>query len=132
MNKAQNETKTKFELESPGSIQYVYIFGALAIFILLLACVNFVNLSTAGAAGRAKEVGIRKVMGSFRNQLILQFLAESILVSFCALLISFVLVYLLLPWYNQLSGGQMNFSFFTNSLVVLAIAGFTLLINASK
>jgi putative ABC transport system permease protein len=120
-------SKTKFELESPGDIQYVYIFGALAIFILLLACVNFVNLSTAGAAGRTKEVCIRKVMGSFRNQLIFQFLAESVLVSFCALLISFMLVYFLLPWYNQLSGGQMNFSFFTNPLAVLSIAGFTLL-----
>jgi putative ABC transport system permease protein len=57
-------SKTKFELEPPGDIQYVYIFGALAIFILLLACVNFVNPSTAGATGRAKEVGIRKVMGA--------------------------------------------------------------------
>jgi putative ABC transport system permease protein len=92
-----------------------------------LACVNFINLSTAGATGRAKEVGIRKVMGSFRNQLILQFLAESVLVSFCALLISFALVYFLLPWYNQLSGEQMNFSFFTNPIAVLGITGFTLL-----
>ena len=120
-------SKTKFELEPPGDIQYVYIFGALAIFILLLACVNFVNLSTAGATGRAKEVGIRKVMGSFRKQLIFQFLAESVLVSFCALLISFVLIYFLLPWYNQLSGGLVNFSFFTSSIAVSAITGFTLL-----
>ena len=122
-------SKTKFELEPSGDIQYVYVFGALAVFILLLACVNFINLSTAGASGRAKEVGIRKVMGSFRNQLILQFLSESVLISFCALFISFALVYLLLPWYNQLSGGQMNFSFFTNPIAVLAITGFTLLIG---
>ena len=120
-------SKTKFELEPPGDIQYIYIFAALAVFILLLACVNFVNLYTAGAGSRSKEVGIRKVMGSFRNQLIFQFLAESVLVSFFALLISFVLVYSLLPWYNQLSGGQMNFSFFTNPLAVTAITGFTLL-----
>ena len=120
-------SKTKFELEPPGDIQYVYIFGALAIFILLLACVNFVNLATAGAANRSKEVGIRKVMGSLKNQLVFQFISESVLVSFFALLISFLLVYTLLPWYNQLAGEKINFSFFLHPLSILSIAGFTLL-----
>ena len=120
-------SKTKFELEPAGDIQYVYIFGALAIFILLLACVNFVNLATASAANRSKEVGIRKVMGSLKNQLIFQFISESVLVSFFALVISLLLVYALLPWYNQLSGEKINFSFFLHPLSILSIAGFTLL-----
>jgi putative ABC transport system permease protein len=67
-------SKTKYEIEPPGDIQYVYIFGALAVFILLLACSNFVNLATASAAARSREIGIRKVMGSSKNQLVFQFL----------------------------------------------------------
>jgi putative ABC transport system permease protein len=67
-------SNTKYELEPNGDIQYVYIFSALALFILLLACVNFTNLSTARAVKRAREVGIRKVMGSVKKQLVLQFL----------------------------------------------------------
>jgi putative ABC transport system permease protein len=120
-------SKTKYELEPPGDIQYVYIFGALAVFILLLACVNFVNLATASAATRSKEVGIRKVMGSLKNQLVFQFLVESVLVSFCALVISLILVYSSLPWYNQLSGEHIDFSSFINPPAILGMAGFTLL-----
>jgi len=120
-------SKTKYELEPPGDIQYVYIFGALCFFILSLACVNFVNLSTANAAGRAREVGIRKVMGSLKKQLVLQFLSESVLVSSLALVIALLLVWLLLPWYNQLSGEMIDFSFFLNPVAISSIAGVTLL-----
>jgi putative ABC transport system permease protein len=74
------------ELEANGNIQSVYIFGAIAAFILLIACVNSMNLSTARSANRAKEVGIRKVMGSLRSSLISQFTLESVLISFIAML----------------------------------------------
>ncbi|HTQ65358.1 MAG TPA: ABC transporter permease [Puia sp.] len=100
---------TKYELEANGDIHYVYIFSALAVFILLLACVNFTNLATAYASKRSKEVGIRKVMGSLKKELILQFLTESILVSFCALLIACILAFALLPYFNQLSGKNLDY-----------------------
>ena len=105
-------SNTRYELEENGSIKYIYIFSALAFFILLLACVNFTNLSTARAAKRAREIGIRKVMGSARKQLVMQFLVESILLTYCAIFFAVVMVYLLMPWFNQLSGKQLSFSFF--------------------
>ncbi|MFX1704718.1 ABC transporter permease [Chitinophaga sp. CC14] len=92
------------EAEPSGNIQYVYIFIAVAVIILLIACVNFMNLSTARSAGRAKEVGVRKVLGSQRSSLIFQFLTESTLTSFFALLLAVALATLLLPYLNQLSG----------------------------
>ena len=92
------------ELEHNGDIQYVYIFSALAVFILVLACVNFTNLSTAIASKRGKEVGIRKVMGSLKSQLVSQFLMEAVLLTFLSLLVAIGLVLLLLPYFNQLAG----------------------------
>ena len=92
------------ELWGNGSIQFVYIFSAIALFILLIACVNFMNLSTARSSNRAKEVGIRKVLGSFKKALIQQFLIESVLISFIALLIAVLIASLLLPYFNQLAG----------------------------
>ncbi|CAN5821981.1 ABC transporter permease [soil metagenome] len=111
---------TKYEIEPNGDIQYVYIFGALAVFILLLACVNFTNLSTAGASKRAKEVGIRKVAGSVKSQLVFQFLAESLLLTFCAMLFAYMLVYMLLPYFNPLSGKHIQFAFFLDYTTILA------------
>jgi putative ABC transport system permease protein len=100
------------ELWGNGNIQYVYIFSAIALFILLIACVNFMNLSTARSSNRAKEVGVRKVMGSFRKDLIQQFLTESILISFIALLLAVLIASILLPYFNQLAGK----SIYLNSL----------------
>src|ERR1700722_963589 len=97
-----------YEFEANGNITYVYIFSIIAIFILLIACVNFMNLSTARSANRAKEVGIRKVAGSLRSNLITQFLTESVLLSFLSLLIALLLSTLLLPLFNQLAGKQME------------------------
>ncbi|MVM37321.1 FtsX-like permease family protein [Spirosoma sp. HMF3257] len=94
------------EIEANGDIKYVYIFSVIALFILLLACINFMNLSTAGSAGRAKEVGIRKVMGSVKTQLVSQFLIESVLLTLLALLLALGLVMLLLPGFNALAGKQ--------------------------
>jgi putative ABC transport system permease protein len=112
---------TKYELEANGDINYVYIFSALAIFILLLACVNFTNLATAYASKRSKEVGIRKVMGSLRQELIFQFLAESILLSFFALMIACILAFALLPYFNQLSGKNLDYHALLNYKSILAL-----------
>ncbi len=92
------------ELGINGSIQYVYIFSAVAFFVLLLACVNFMNLSTARSSGRAKEVGIRKVMGTERKALIGQFLTESILMTFISLLLAIFIAGLCMHYFNTLSG----------------------------
>ncbi|WP_454802454.1 ABC transporter permease [Mucilaginibacter phyllosphaerae] len=94
------------ELGPNSTTQYVYIFSAIAIFILLIACVNFMNLSTARSSNRAKEVGVRKVMGSSRKHLIFQFLAESILITFVATIIAIIAAAILLPFFNQLSGKE--------------------------
>src|SRR6185437_2825348 len=93
---------SQYELDKGGSIQYVYIFSAIALFILLIACVNFINLSTARSANRSKEVGIRKVLGSTRSLLIAQFLTESVLVTFISAIIAVILVQLTLPFFNQI------------------------------
>src|SRR6185436_282788 len=98
-----------------SDIKYVYIFSAIALFIIILACVNFMNLSTAQSSKRAKEVGIRKVVGSERKQLIKQFLTEAMLYSFISAVLAFVLAIGLLPYFNQLSGKSLAFSsFFSN------------------
>lgn len=87
-----------------GDIRYVWMFGAIAVFILALACINFVNLSTAKSANRAKEVGLRKVVGSYRSSLIYQFLSESILYSVVSFFFALAIVWLGLPYFNALAG----------------------------
>ena len=91
-----------------GSIQYVWLFGIIGVFVLLLACINFMNLSTARSEKRAKEVGIRKAIGSLRLQLIYQFLSESLLVVVFAFALSLLLVQLALPFFNDVSGKKMS------------------------
>jgi ABC-type antimicrobial peptide transport system permease subunit len=90
-----------------GRIQFVWMFSVIGVFVLLLACINFMNLSTARSEKRAKEVGIRKAIGSMRSQLIRQFLSESFLVVFIAFLVALLLVTLSLPSFNQLADKQM-------------------------
>jgi len=92
------------ELAPNGSIRYVWIFSAIAAFILLIACINFMNLATARSAGRAKEVGMRKVMGSNRSALIGQFLSESFVISAIAVVLAVGIAALALPWYRDLTG----------------------------
>jgi putative ABC transport system permease protein len=95
------------EMGQNGNIQYIYIFSAIALFILAIACVNFMNLSTARSAGRAREVGVRKVLGSARKYLVFQFLTESVLVTFAAAMIAVFTAYVLLPVFNQLAGKEL-------------------------
>jgi putative ABC transport system permease protein len=96
------------EVEPSGNIEYVYISAIIGLLILLIACINFMNLSTAQSAGRAKEVGVRKVIGSGRANLVRQFLTESLLTALVAFIFSIALIVLLLPLLNQLSGKEIN------------------------
>ena len=96
------------ELSPNGNIQYVYIFSAIALFVLLIAAVNFMNLSTARSANRAREVGVRKVLGSARGALIAQFLSESLLVTIVSTLLALGLAALILPLFNQLAAKSLH------------------------
>lgn len=97
-----------FELGETGTIDYVYMFSIIGFFILMVACINFMNMSTARASVRAKEVGVRKVLGSARKQLIHQFLTESILSAALSFVVAIGLVYLILPAFNQLTDKQLT------------------------
>ncbi len=120
------------ELDANGDMSYVYIFSAIAFFILLIACINFMNLATARSAHRAKEVGIRKVLGSVKSQLIYQFLAESVLISFISFILAVGVAYLALPFFNDLSAKELEIPFtnpiflgsmFSGVLIVGFLAG---------
>ncbi|QTE38951.1 ABC transporter permease [Mucilaginibacter gossypii] len=102
--------RATYQLEAGSDIQYIYIFSMIAAFILLIACVNFMNLSTARSANRAKEVGVRKVLGSARKFLIAQFLAESMLVTMVSAIIAALMAWGMLPLFNQLAGKQLILS----------------------
>ncbi|HEY4063141.1 MAG TPA: ABC transporter permease [Puia sp.] len=115
------------DLEPGGDIRYVYIFGAIALFMLLIACINFMNLSTAGASRRAREVGVRKVLGSGRGDLVWQFLLESILLTGIGLLLAVGIVHLVLPLFNTLSGKELVFSFGVHPLLLPGLLLFGLL-----
>ncbi len=97
------------EANPKGDIRFVWLFGGVAGFILLIACINFINLSTARSAGRAKEVGLRKVVGSHRSELMAQFLTESMLYSLLSILLGVILAWLFLPVFNTLAGQQLVF-----------------------
>jgi putative ABC transport system permease protein len=122
-------SKLDVEIEANGDIKYLYIFSAIAVFILLIACINFMNLATARSANRAKEVGIRKVLGSFRSQLVQQFLSESILISVIALLIAIGLAELLLPFFNNLAAKQLQADFLSGNPARFGLIGFALLVG---
>jgi putative ABC transport system permease protein len=122
------------EPEELGSMSYIWIFSAVAFFMLLIACINYMNLTTARSARRAKEIGIRKVTGSSRFQLIFQFLSESVLASLFAVLLSFFLVILLLHTFNSISGKAFAIPALLESgniLIVLGIGVITGLIGGS-
>ncbi len=114
------------ELGPISDIRYVYIFSVVAIFMLLIACINFMNLSTAGASKRAREVGIRKVLGSLNGQLVRQFLLESLLLTSFAFLLSLVLVFWTLPLLNKLSGKNLSFDLLSNPWLLPGLLLFAL------
>jgi putative ABC transport system permease protein len=100
---------------------YIYVFSLIAVFILLIACINFVNLTIARASTRAKEVGIRKVVGSGKKDLIAQFFGESIFLTIISFIFALILVYLLLPLFNNLAGKELTLNPFSNSVVGLGL-----------
>ncbi|MBS1605303.1 MAG: ABC transporter permease [Bacteroidetes bacterium] len=113
------------ELAVNGSIQYVWIFSAIAVFVLLIAGINFMNLSTARSANRAREVGVRKVLGSLRRQLVSQFLTEALLLTTAATILAVALTWLSLPWFNDLTGKELRLSnapWLLPSLLLIVIA----------
>ena len=110
---------------SGGRIEYVRLFSAIAVFLLAIACINFMNLATAKARSRIKELGIRKAIGARRGALILQYLSESVLMSFMSLFIAVILIAALLPVFNQVSGKELNL--FSKLYFILPVLGITLL-----
>jgi putative ABC transport system permease protein len=113
-----------YALGGGGLITYIYIFSGMAIFILLIACINYMNLSTARSANRAREVGIRQVVGANRVQLIKQFMGESVFYAFIALIIGLALVHLLLPLLSQLAGKPLSLDY--SARMILVLIGLTL------
>ncbi len=114
------------EMSPTGNIQYVYIFSAVALFILFIACINFMNLTTARSANRSREVGIRKVLGTERKNLVAQFLTESTLTSLIAVILAVIIVYNILPFFNNISGKELkvNNLFSTQILLFLLFLPF--------
>ncbi|MBN1300483.1 MAG: ABC transporter permease [Melioribacteraceae bacterium] len=106
---------------------YLYIFGIVAVFVVLLACINFMNLSTARSAGRAKEIGMRKVTGALRGALVRQFFGESIITAFIGMIFALVLVLLMLEPFNNITGKKISFSIFGNIEFIGVLALITLL-----
>ena len=117
------------EIEPNGSLATVYYFIVIAIFILVIACINFMNLATAKYSNRAKEVGIRKVIGSARIQLITQFFIESIMLSGIALLLAIALVEISLPFFNHITLKALNIYYFSSWWIVPAFLGFAILVG---
>jgi putative ABC transport system permease protein len=111
------------ELEANGDITYVYLFGAIAVFILVVACINFMNLATARSANRAREVGMRKVMGSLRTQLVRQFLTESFVLSLVSFVLAVVVAWLFLPFFNDLALKNLSLPFSEPLFYTTMIAG---------
>lgn len=117
------------EIKTPGNIQYLYLFSGIATFILLIACINFMNLSTARSANRAKEVGVRKSIGAHKKRLIGQFLSESMLYSGIAGIVALVIIGLFLQPFNILAGKDMGFELLIQPQFVLGFLAFLILVG---
>lgn len=120
------------EAQPNGSAAYVYIFSVIALAILAIAGINFMNLATARSIKRAKEVGVRKTLGSSRGQLIRQFLAETLFLTSLAVMLALILVEVLLPLFNNLAGKQMQIHYFDNFITLPALFVFTLLVGLAS
>ena len=123
------ESNLEGEIKPPGSKTRVYIFSVIAFFILLIAIINFMNLATARSTERAKEVGIRKVLGSLRGQLVSQFLFEAFFMTLLSTAIALVLLYYLLPFFNNLSGKELHFSDWISPGFIMILLGTTVLVG---
>ena len=122
-------SKVRGEFETNGNLSYVRIFSFVGVFILVIACINFMNLATARSVNRAKEVGVRKVVGAFRKHLIAQFLSESIFMACLSLLLSVGLVLITLPQLNAFTGKALVFNPIENSLLGIALVGIAVFVG---
>lgn len=117
------------ELSPTSDITYVYLFSVIALFILIIACINFMNLSTARSMKRAREVGMRKTLGAGRGQLIRQFLSEAVIMTFFSLILAALLVEAVLPYFNMLSGKSLSTDFFASWTTPLSLIGLVLIVG---
>jgi putative ABC transport system permease protein len=118
------QSHLEFEISANGSESNIYLFSGVAIFVLIIACINFMNLSTARSLNRAKEVGMRKTIGCTKRQLVFQFMLESVLLTLLAVVFSVCLAYLSLPWFNNFSGKQLILDLTQPSLIAgMVLAG---------
>lgn len=122
-------SKANDSIAPPGNIAYLYFFGSIGIFIIAIACINFMNLATARSAGRAKEVGLRKTLGSMRAQMIGQFLAESSLYSGLAVALALVACYFVLPYFNDLSGKLLTMNIVGTPIFIVGLVALVLLVG---
>lgn len=117
------------EFEPNGNIRYVYIFSIIAFFVLIIACINFMNLSTARSVRRAREVGIRKVVGSTKGQLVRQFLGESLIMAISSMVLAILAVKLVLPVFSDWLGRDLSLKLFTEPLLLLTLGSLTIIIG---
>ena len=122
----------QWELEANGNETIVYLFAAISVFILLIACINFINLTTARAANRAREVGMRKVLGALKKQLVLQFLTESVLMCLLATAIAVALSALLMPYFNEVSGKNLTMGDILRWESIIGLIVFSLLLGVAS
>ena len=122
-------SKLEFEYSANSDISYIYIYSIIAFFILLIASFNFMNLFTARAAGRAKEVGVRKVLGAQRAQITKQFLGEALVFTIFGFLLSLLLIWIVLPQFNAITGKSLQTGLFMSGLVLISFVGIVLLVG---
>jgi len=127
---AQTHFRKGLDAERPtGNKAYILIFSVIAVFVLVIATINYMNMATARSAARAKEVGVRKVLGADKNSLIRQFLTESMILSLIALVISLIAVRIVLPDFNDFAGKEISMNPFDNPLLFLSIIAITVLVG---
>jgi len=127
--RSSTDPYTEIEPENTGNITYLYIFSVIAVLVLLVACINFMNLATARSARRAREVGLRKVVGAFKQQLVKQFIGESVFMGVLALPAAIGLAHLFLPVFNSLAGKEMVIAYFTSPVLIPAMAMIVLFVG---
>ena len=118
-----------YEINPNSDISYIYIFSAIAVFVLLIACINFMNLATARSANRGREVGMRKVLGAYRSQLIRQFLGESMILCVIAAVLAVFIVEIVLPAFNAFSGKALSTDYFTDGRLLAGLSLITLTVG---
>lgn len=119
------------DIAAQGDIMYVYLFSGIALFVLIIACINFVNLSTARSASRAKEVGMRKTLGAVRHRLVGQFLGECVVYSLLALFLALVLLILVMPWFNTVVGRSLSLNILQIPWLIPGFVGLALFVGVA-